>query len=82
MDHQAVYDPETKRMLLYGGDAKLGHKFRDLWELEVRPDIEREALLRAAGAKQVGPGQAAPGQAGPGQAGAGQAVPREPEQRP
>ena len=58
LDHQAVYDPESHRMLLYGGDAHLDHKLRDVWELEIRSALELNALLRAAGANAPVPGGA------------------------
>jgi len=50
IDHQAVYDSQNHRMVLYGGDAKLKGKFHDVWELQILPDIPLELLLKEAGA--------------------------------
>lgn len=51
IDHQAIYDPQSQRMIIYGGDARLQDKFHDLWELQIRPDLPLELLYRGAGAK-------------------------------
>lgn len=51
MDHQAIYDPRSGRLMLYGGDASLEGKFHDVWELQIQPDLPLELLYRAAGAK-------------------------------
>ncbi len=44
LDHQAIYDPRSRRMLLWGGDAKLENKFHDLWELAITPDWSLDSL--------------------------------------
>lgn len=51
MDHQAIYDPRSRRMLIYGGDAHFEGKFHDIWELQIRPDLPLDQLLRGTGAK-------------------------------
>jgi hypothetical protein len=51
MDHQAIYDPQSRRMIIYGGDAVLEGKFHDLWELQIQPDLPLKQLYRGAGAK-------------------------------
>lgn len=51
IDHQAVYDPASKRLLLYGGDARLDHKFHDVWELQIEPDLSLKNLEEAATTK-------------------------------
>lgn len=51
LDHQAVYDPDSKRLLLYGGDARLERKFHDVWELQIEPGLSLEALEHAATVK-------------------------------
>jgi hypothetical protein len=48
IDHHLAYNPVSHRIMLYGGDARLGAKFRDVWELGIDPNIQREALFRAA----------------------------------
>jgi hypothetical protein len=48
IDHQAIFNPKTGNILIYGGDARLPKKFHDLWELQVRKDIPIELLLEAA----------------------------------
>ncbi len=52
IDHSAIYDPKTQRMILFGGDAGLQSKFRDLWELRIQPDLPLDELLKEAGAKR------------------------------
>jgi hypothetical protein len=52
IDHGAIYDPRARRLVVYGGDARLDPKFKDVWELEIRPDLPLEELLDAAGAKR------------------------------
>ncbi|MDZ7266779.1 MAG: hypothetical protein ONB48_06660 [candidate division KSB1 bacterium] len=47
IDHQAVFDPVTGRLLLYGGDARLSTKFHDLWELRLAPQISPEVWQEA-----------------------------------
>lgn len=42
IDHQAMYDPQSRRMIIYGGDAWLQGKFHDLWELQIQPDLPAE----------------------------------------
>lgn len=39
IDHQAVYDPRTRNVLLYGGDSMTDDavKLRDIWELVLPP---------------------------------------------
>jgi len=51
LDHQTVYDPDSKRLLLYGGDARLKGKLRDVWELQIEPDLPVELLEEAATTK-------------------------------
>jgi hypothetical protein len=48
IDHHIAYNPMLHGIMLYGGDARLGPKFHDVWELRIDPDLQREALLRAA----------------------------------
>lgn len=55
IDHQAIFDPRSQRLLLYGGDARLGDKFHDLWELQIQPQLPLEALRKEAGAQPVKP---------------------------
>jgi uncharacterized membrane protein len=50
-DHQVVYDADSKRLLLYGGDARLERKFRDAWELQIEPDLSWQLLEEAATTK-------------------------------
>ncbi len=47
IDHQAIYDPQSQRMILWGGDARLKTKFHDLWELQIQPGVTVEALREA-----------------------------------
>jgi hypothetical protein len=47
IDHQAIYDPKSQRVILYGGDARLRAKFHDLWELQIQPGVSRESLMPA-----------------------------------
>ena len=49
MDLQAVYDPVSGGMILYGGDARLRSKFHDLWEMKIRPDAPVDDMIRDAG---------------------------------
>jgi len=51
LDHQVVYDPDTKRLLLYGGDARLERKFHDVWELQIEPELPVQILEEAATTK-------------------------------
>lgn len=51
LDHQVVFDPTSKRLLLYGGDARLDRKFHDVWELQIDPDLSLEQLEEAATTK-------------------------------
>ncbi len=51
LDHQVVYDPDSKRLLLYGGDARLEHKFHDVWELQIEPELPVHLLEEAATTK-------------------------------
>ena len=44
LDHQAVFDPRRRQMLLYGGDAHLTRKFHDVWELDVHPGVSADSL--------------------------------------
>lgn len=44
IDHQAIYDPRSQRLILYGGDARLREKFHDLWELQIRPGLPFDSL--------------------------------------
>ncbi|MDZ7359727.1 MAG: hypothetical protein ONB46_03220 [candidate division KSB1 bacterium] len=44
LDHQAVYDPQSQRLIIWGGDARLKNKFHDLWELQINPGVSVEAL--------------------------------------
>jgi len=44
IDHQAIYDPKNRRLILYGGDARLRGKFHDVWELQIRPDLPPDLL--------------------------------------
>jgi hypothetical protein len=43
-DHQAVYDPQSQRLIIWGGDARLKNKFHDLWELQINPGVSVESL--------------------------------------
>lgn len=48
IDHQAIYDPVTKSMIVYGGDAHLHAKFHDVWQMKIYDDIpERELIAHA-----------------------------------
>lgn len=60
VDHQAVYDPSTRRVLIYGGDARLPRKFHDVWELEIREDLPVETLEDVASGKDLGAGNGGP----------------------
>ncbi len=51
LDHQVVYDAASKRLLLYGGDARMTRKFHDVWELQIDPQISFEELEHAATTK-------------------------------
>jgi hypothetical protein len=51
IDHQAVFDPQTGRMVIYGGDARIGAKFHDLWELEIAPDAPIDRMIQDATGK-------------------------------
>jgi hypothetical protein len=51
LDHQAIFDPRSGHLLVYGGDARLEHKFHDLWALQVEPDLPLQVMLRAASSK-------------------------------
>jgi hypothetical protein len=51
IDHQAIFDPRAGHMLIYGGDARLTHKFHDLWALQIEPDLPLQTMLRAASSK-------------------------------
>jgi hypothetical protein len=51
LDHQAIFDPRGGRLVVYGGDARLGHKFHDLWALQIEPDMPLQPMLRAASSK-------------------------------
>jgi hypothetical protein len=51
MDHAAVYDPRSQRLIIYGGDAGLTPKFHDLWELQIQPHLPLEPMLKEAGAR-------------------------------
>lgn len=55
LDHQAIFDPRRQRLVIYGGDAKLGEKFHDLWELQIHPNLPLEPMLKAAGAPPAKP---------------------------
>ncbi|MFQ5632023.1 MAG: kelch repeat-containing protein [bacterium] len=48
IDHQAIFNPKTGNVLIYGGDALMPKKFHDLWELRVRKDIPFDLILEAA----------------------------------
>jgi hypothetical protein len=50
IDHQAIYDPRSQRVIMWGGDARpmLKTKLHDLWELQIRGDLPLEFLLPAA----------------------------------
>jgi len=51
IDHQAIYDPRSQRMIIYGGDARLSEKFHDVWELAIYPYPKLDQMLKVAGAK-------------------------------
>jgi hypothetical protein len=51
IDHQAVFDPQTGRMIIYGGDAHIGAKFHDLWELEIDPNAPIDRMIIDSSAK-------------------------------
>jgi hypothetical protein len=51
IDQQAVYDPQSRRLIIYGGDARLNSKFHDVWELQIQPNLPTDLLLKEAGAK-------------------------------
>jgi len=53
IDHQAVYDPVSQRLVLYGGDARLGTKFHDLWELQIMPQMPTGLIDVAQGRSVV-----------------------------
>ncbi|MGH7455141.1 MAG: kelch repeat-containing protein, partial [bacterium] len=48
IDHQAIYEPKSRRLILYGGDARLRTKFHDFWELQIHPGV---SPMPEAGAK-------------------------------
>ena len=52
LDHQAIFDPVKKSVVIYGGDARLPAKFHDLWEIDIRPDIPVMDMLKIAGLKK------------------------------
>jgi hypothetical protein len=49
IDHQAIYEPRSGRLILYGGDARLRTKFHDFWELEIQPGVSLDPLRPKAG---------------------------------
>ena len=51
IDHSVVYDPRSRSLYLYGGDANLKGKFHDLWQLEIQPELPLDVMLFQAGAK-------------------------------
>ncbi len=51
LDHRAVYDPVSGHVLVYGGDARLGTKMHDLWELALMPKAPLDLMLLEAGGK-------------------------------
>jgi hypothetical protein len=51
IDHQAIYEPQSRRLIFYGGDARLRTKFHDLWELEIHSGVSRDPLRPEAGTK-------------------------------
>lgn len=51
IDQQAVYDPQSQRLIIYGGDARLSSKFHDVWELQIQRNLPIDVLLKEAGAK-------------------------------
>lgn len=57
LDHQAIFEPRSQRLIIYGGDAKLGNKFHDLWELQIQPDLPIELMRKEAGAQPEHPKQ-------------------------
>lgn len=50
LDQQAIFDPQTGRLLIYGGDARLPRKFHDLWELQIQPEAPLDLVKQEAGA--------------------------------
>ncbi|MGH7596220.1 MAG: Kelch repeat-containing protein [bacterium] len=51
IDQQAVYDPQSQRLIIYGGDARLNSKFHDVWELQIQSNLPVDLILKEAGAK-------------------------------
>ncbi|MDZ7291726.1 MAG: hypothetical protein ONB44_09870 [candidate division KSB1 bacterium] len=51
IDHQAIYDPRSRSLILYGGDARLKGKFHDVWELQIQPGLPLELMIQQAGGK-------------------------------
>jgi len=52
LDHGAIYDPKQKSLILYGGDANVSAKFRDLWQLKIPDDMRWDELEDAAKGKK------------------------------
>lgn len=48
IDHQAVFDPVSKRLILYGGDARFRGKMHDLWELNILQGLPEELRMKEA----------------------------------
>jgi hypothetical protein len=44
IDHQAIYDPQSQRLILYGGDAGFKGKLHDLWELQIQRGAPSDSL--------------------------------------
>lgn len=51
LDHRVVFDPVSGNVLVYGGDARLGNKLHDLWELALMPEAPLDQMLSEAGGK-------------------------------
>lgn len=49
LDQQAIFDPQSGRLIIYGGDARLKGKFHDLWELQIQPNLPLDLMLKEAG---------------------------------
>jgi nucleotidyltransferase/DNA polymerase involved in DNA repair len=51
LDQQAIFDPRSNHLIIYGGDARLKSKFHDLWELQIQPNLPLDLMLKEAGAQ-------------------------------
>ena len=52
VDHAAVFDPATRRMLTFGGFDQAAHRFGEVWQLVVSEEVAAAAATKAAAAGQ------------------------------